>query len=495
MREKKRREILGKEKGLKPTSSGYIRIALGYPNTYSVGMSSLGFQWVWYLFNKRPDTICERFFYDTGNTTLESGRKIILFDFIAFSISYEMDYQRVIKMIEQTGLPVRADERDERMPVFIAGGGFASINPEPLAPFFDVIVVGDGEGVIDALLDRYHETKGVGKNEFLESIKDLRGIYIPSITFPVYRGGEIESFEGREVEQNVSFSHPVPFTPVVTPLSHFSDMELIEVERGCRFRCKFCTVGYVNAPFREYDMEEVLDVVNHHRIGLIGASLADYTKFDRIIERLKGRVTHIGVSSVRADRIKKHTMKSLVEMGLKTITIAPEVASKKLMGVISKGITEEQIMGFVNKANDSGIRRVKMYFLIGVPEEDLSDIEMMAGLIMKVNRAFNGEVRVSVNVMIPKPFTAFERLSLITKVDYNHRVSLLKKLIKGIRVDIMPYREAYTQTLFSRGDRRLFFDKNLDKDVFVYHMDSMNVLPWGFIKQNPSENQRGFSRG
>jgi len=144
-------------------------------------------------------------------------------------------------------------------------------------------------------------------------------------------------------------------------------------------------------------------------------------------------------------------------------------------------------MEFVDSANDSGIRWVKMYFLIGVPEEDLSDIEEMAGLITKLNKTFKGEVRMSVNVMIPKPFTAFEKVSLIPKEDYNQRVSLLRKLVKGIRVDIMPYAEAYTQTLFSRGDRRILFDKDINSDVFVYHMDSMDVLPWEFIKQNPSE--------
>ncbi|RKZ24119.1 hypothetical protein DRQ16_00530 [bacterium] len=461
--ERLRKHLLSKERGDRAKESAFIKVALGYPNTYRTGMSSLGFLTIWRMLNEREDTVAHRFFLDTGGITLEGGRKITLYDVVAFSISYEMDYVNAVKIIRNSGMNVLSCKRREEDPLFIAGGIITFSNPEPIAPFFDVIFLGDGEEVVDRFFDMLREEKEKGKG-WKERVKERAHEEFPSVYVP-------EKGENEKRPHRVEVLDYPGFSPILTPLSELP-MMLVEVGRGCPYRCSFCLVGNLQGEVRWRDAEEIIRCGEvEEKIGLLGSAVADHPEFEEILEGFYRMGKEVSVSSLRLDRVSYRVLELLKKLNLHTLTVAPEVSTPRLKKLIRKNITQERLFEFVRDAGKLGFPSLKLYYLFGLPGEDEGDVEAEVEEIEKVKEIFGGRVTASFNLFIPKKGTPMENYPLEEREGYRKKVKIIRK-IKGVDVSIMGYRDAFYQTLYSRGDRKigLFLagEEEINPEEYVY---------------------------
>jgi len=489
MKESLRKKFLENERGKIRPTGGFIKVALGYPNNYEVGMSNLGFQWIYFLINRKKESFTERFFYSDGYpVTLESGRKIILSDIIAFSISFEPDYFHAVEMIKNTGLNPLTEKRGGNDPIIIAGGGFTTINPEPIAPFFDIIFIGDGEGVIEKFIETVSKYKGKNnwKKKVKEDIAGIDGVYIPEYIKVGFTNENYKIVGNFPVKKNTYSGEEPAFTPILSNFAHFKDMELIEIERGCKFRCKFCSVGYVNGPFRMYKKDKILNNIFHKRVGLIGAALADYTGLENLLESLVGKVKHLGISSVRVDRLNSDTLKLLKKLYVNSITIAPEVASDRMRKKIGKFVSLNKIIRIVEIMNNVGITHLKLYYIIGLPDEEDRDVQRIIGDVKIISKTFKGNVSVSVNPFVPKPFTPFQLEPYIERKMFSRRVKMLRVGLRNVKLTIKPYMEGLIQTILSRGGRDvatgLLKGNVMDYKYYRNRLRNSCLHPWNIIE-------------
>ena len=463
-------------------------MAICYPNTYDVAMSNLGMQIIYREVNGREDWLCERAFlpdkdlmkvFDkTGEPliSLENRRPLSDFEILGLSVSFEMDYFNVPKILEMGRIPILAADRGDEATLVVMGGPVAFFNAEPLSPFVDVVLVGEGEHFIHSFLDAYGEGKarGLGRHELLRYLAiHVPGVYVPSLYRHEYDDdGHVvrivpeEGIPAKVERQWHELDQPAE-TVIATPNTEFGAMYLIEIARGCGRHCRFCMAGYCYRRPRVRPLEYVKEAVLRgkrlgKKIGLMGAAISDYPYIDELVEFIRSQGLAFSCASLRADSITPAIVKGLAESGQKTITLAPEAGSKHMRDIINKGITEEHLLHSIDLATAAGIRHVRMYIMVGLPMETDDDIQGIVDMTRRVQQHMAAignlsRITLSINPFIPKPFTPFQWMAMTEKKVVEKRLNFLKKALKDKQIELLiePLRSAYIQGVLSRGDRRV----------------------------------------
>ncbi|WP_427111962.1 radical SAM protein [Megasphaera sueciensis] len=463
-------------------------MAICYPNTYEVGMSNLGMQIIYREVNCHEGWQCERAFvpdkelaawYEKDHTpllTIENQRPLCDFELIGLSVNFEMDYFNVPYLLTQGRISPLAAERTEKDPLIIMGGPVAFFNPEPLTPFVDVCIVGEGEKVIHDLLKTYTliQEQGGTRQDVLDALAGVPGLYVPSLYIHEYdKEGNLcriipqKGAPASVARQWEELTEPGE-TVVTTPHTEFGAMYLIEIARGCGRHCRFCMAGYCYRRPRVRPLSYVKEAVLRgkalgKKIGLMGAAISDYPQIDELVSFIRSEGLSFSCASLRADSITPAIVKGLAESGQRTITLAPEAGSKRMRDVINKGITDEDLFRSIDLATAAGIMHVRLYIMIGLPWEEDEDIEAIVDMTQKVKdhmkRIGNtGKITLSINPFIPKPCTPFQWMPMASKKVVEHRLDIIKKAFhrqRQIELLIEPLRQCYIQGVLSRGDRRV----------------------------------------
>ncbi|MCO6450679.1 MAG: radical SAM protein [Caldilineales bacterium] len=511
-------QLDGETGAIRKDWGGRLAVALAFPNSYYVGMSSLALQILYRQFNSHTDVVCERVFWDKGGLeanrpllTLESGRAVAEADVWAFTISYEMDYFNVVEMLRQAGVPPLAEDRDESWPLLIAGGPGVTMNPEPIAPFFDAIVVGEGEEAIDKLIPLFQSAITAPRAELLAELDRMPGVYVPALVPPVSEQGtnprRIERLWVRDLER-----YP-PISSLYTNETEFGGMHLMEIARGCGRGCRFCLAGYVYRPPREQPLEKLLawaerGLQRDRRVGLISAAVSDHTQIDELAMALFEMGAEISVSSMRVDPISVPLVRAMRAGGAQTLTIAPEAGSRRLRDVISKTQTEEQLLQAVELAAELDFPQVKFYFMIGHPTETDEDIDELAAFVQKARGLFKRRIAMNATPFVPKAHTPFQWMPMTDARTLKKRQQSIQKQVGRMQVAVRADSPAWAeiQGVLSRGDRRLaqvllnipaltvrdFWETmarhGLERDEFLGQLDVGGAMPWYVVESGVSDN-------
>jgi radical SAM superfamily enzyme YgiQ (UPF0313 family) len=485
-----RRDILAQEQGTitKPWG-GKIPICLVFPNTYHVGMSNLGFQLLYRLLNSLPDVVCERAFlpeqsewqeYVRGNApllSLESHKPLFQFKIIAFSLPFENDFPNLLSLLQFAKIPFNARERDYRDPLIIAGGAAITLNPEPLAPFVDLFFIGEGEGALLDFLTLFRE-QGHDRKGLLQEACLIEGIYCPALYEPRYdEKGRLKEFvplgdsaPTRVKRRWVKDAGLIPSgSAILTPLTEFKAMFLMELNRGCPRQCRFCATRAIYLPFRNRAWETLMQEADQglgrgKRIGLVGSALGDHPAFNELCAYIQSKGGEVAISSIRADRVTAERAQLLAASRQRTVTMAPEAGTERLRKVVAKGLTDEEIFAAVEALAAHGITNLKLYFIIGLPTETWEDCEGIVTLVKRIRHHMGkggrkvGEITISIAPFVPKAWTPFQWHPF-------EEVKILKKKLQAVKKGIariprtrllheLP-KWGYVQTLLSMGDRRV----------------------------------------
>ena len=483
-----------------------IRFAMCFPDVYEIGMSHLGMQILYDMFNRREDVCCERVFSPWTDLdslmrrkriplfALESQDPVRDFDFLGFTIQYEMCYTNILQVLDLSGIPLHARDRGEADPLVI-GGGPCAYNPEPLAPFFDLFYIGEGETRYDVLFDLYKENRSRqgGRQAFLRKAARIPGIYVPAFYDVTYQeNGTIASFHPNEegiperiVKELVVNPDDAPYieNPIVPFIKVTQDRVVLEIQRGCIRGCRFCQAGNIYRPLREHSLEylkkyayQMLSSTGHEEISLSSLSSSDYSHLKELvtflIEEFHGKGVNISLPSLRIDAFSLDVMSKVQDVKKSSLTFAPEAGTQRLRDVINKGLTEEIILKGAAEAFRGGWNRVKLYFMLGLPTETREDQEGIALLAEKIAETFydevprekrNGRVQVtaSSSFFVPKPFTPFQWARMCTREEYLERAYVVKdkfKEMKNKKSLKYTYHDADVTILegvLARGDRRV----------------------------------------
>jgi radical SAM superfamily enzyme YgiQ (UPF0313 family) len=530
------RAILSKETGYVTKPRGdRLRVALAFPNTYWVGMSNLGLQSVYRLFNREDAIVCERFFLPPKQelaeqlrtnaplVTLESQTPVSEFDVIAFTVSFEWDYVNVLTLLRLAGVPRYAAERTSRHPLVVIGGAVTFVNPEPLAPFADVVAAGEGEALVPALGRAL--AGAAGRDDLLRRLAGERGFYVPSFYEPQYGSdGRLSGFAAaagaalpvRKAALATTDAADPPATGIFTPDTEFGSRFLVEVVRGCANLCRFCWAGYNYLPVRAFPTARILELAQaarkfSARAGLVSIALCDHPDIERILARLQEMGYGISPASLRLDDLTPRIVELLHASGERSITIAPEAGSDRLRRVVNKTVTNDEILDRAELIFASGIENLKLYYMIGLPTENDDDLVAIRDLTLQLRdrmlrharpRGQIGRIVGSVNPLVPKPATAYQWLPMEAPSSIERKIKRLRTLMAGIDnvyFNIKSERHSYYQALLSLGDRRVasaieaaerngqnwraaVAEAGLDADSYIFRDRSGDpVLPWDII--------------
>jgi radical SAM superfamily enzyme YgiQ (UPF0313 family) len=532
------RIVLSKEVGYTAKPHGNrLRVALAFPNTYWVGMSNLGFQTVYRLFNAEDDIVCERFFLPpkqelaamsaarTPLLTLESQTPVGEFDVVAFSVSFEWDYVNVLTLLRMAGIPARASDRTARHPLIVVGGAVTFVNPEPLALFADVVAAGEGEVLVPGLRRAFSEASD--RADLLRLCSQERGFYVPSLYEPQYApDGTITGYTTtapydvplpvRKAALKTTEAVDPPATSIFTPDTEFGSRFLVEVVRGCANLCRFCWAGYNYLPVRAFPADRILELAEQarryaSRAGLVSIALCDHPEIERILARLLELGYGISPASLRLDDLTEPIVRMLRQSGERSITIAPETGSDRLRRVINKTVTNDEILASAELIFATGIESLKLYFMIGLPTETDEDLVAIRDLTLQLKermmkyakpRGRVGSITGSVNALIPKPGTAYQWIPMEDTSVTDRKMKRLRSLMAGIDnvyFNIKSERHSYYQALLSLGDRRVapaieaaerngqnwraaVAETGVDADFYIFRDRSRDAfLPWDLI--------------
>lgn len=540
------RKILRSETGTVVKEwGGRTAVCLIYPNHYSVGMSNLGFQTIYGLLNDHPRIVCERTFLPTvadletlqrGSTpllSLESQRPLTDFEILAFSISFENDFVNLLAILDQARIPLESSKRTRSDPLIVAGGVAIFLNPEPLADFVDVFLLGEAEEVLLEFMERFNENcqTRASRDEFLQALGPLEGVYVPRFYQPVYdRDGFI---------QEVSVSPPFPprvkrryvrdieafmtASVIRTPNTEFGNMTLLEVNRGCPRGCLFCSACFLYRPYRNRSLENLMRAANveiqrGNRIGLTGAAISDHPGLEELCEYIVAQRGDFSLASVRLDNVTERLGRCLKKVGLKTVALAPEAGSERLRTLIHKGITEEDIFRATEILLRNDIINLRLYFLIGIPSETDEDVDAILQLTRRIKHRMLhaakstrrlGKIALSINGLVPKPSTPFQWAPFEDVSSLHRKLKVIRNGLKreaNVHVTHDVPKWAYVQSLLSRGDRRVgkillavhqnggdwkrgFRQVSINPDFYVYRERTRQELfPWDFIDHGVSKS-------
>ena len=464
------------------------KVAIVYPNTYFVGMSNLGLHIIYEEINLHPSSVCERIFlpekkeldvYDKTKTPLmsvETQRPMHQFDVVAFDVTFEMDYFHIPLMLRYGRVPVMSEDRTGFDPIVIAGGPCATFNPEPFADFIDAFIIGEGEGIVTAVLERIRKGRenGESREETISALAQIDGVYVPVLYTPQY--DDNKRFVGYDIAEGAPKTirrHFEPLTSggetvIATNFTEFGAMYIIEVARGCGRHCRFCMAGYCFRVPRVRPLDILKEGVDRaeklgKKVGLMGAAISDYPEVDELVTYIRSKDMRYSCASLRADSLTQAVVDGLAESGQKTITIAPETGSERLRRVINKGISEENLRTAAQLSAKSGIQHMRLYIMIGLPTETDEDIDAIIGLAERTQAHMaevgcKGRLTLSINPFIPKPFTPFQWMAMDHQKSVEKKLQYIKKsLQKNRRIEVLVEspKEAYIQGVLARGDRRL----------------------------------------
>lgn len=533
-----------------------IRFAFCFPDVYEVGMSHLGTRILYHTINERKDTYCERVFAPWPDMeaelrkneiplmTLETKDAISEFDILGFTLQYEMSYTNILNMLDMANITIRASKRGEYEPIVMAGGPCA-YNPEPLYDIVDFFEIGEGEEIMNEVLDIYKNYKGKGKKqEFLREISKIEGVYVPSLYEVTYKEDKtIKEFKPKfdDVPAKVKKRIVNNFDKVDFPLDMIvpyseivHDRVVLETSRGCTNGCRFCQAGMIYRPVREKttntlldQARKMIDATGYQEVSLASLSICDYSDIQNLVSNLilehSNKNVGVALPSIRVDAFSVDLIKEIQKVRKTGLTFAPEAGSQRMRDIINKGLTEERILEATKNAFESGWSTIKLYFMIGLPYEEIEDAagigelaEKMANVyygIPKEKRAKGLKITVSTSILVPKPFTPFQWAPMARPDEIWNKIDAVKGAIKSraINYNYHEQKTSFMEAVFARGDRRTCelliraFEKgakfdgwseyfnfdvwmeamkecNIDEDFYVYRDRNYDeILPWDFI--------------
>ena len=465
---------------------GSFRVALCYPNLYFVAMSNLGFQSVYAMLNALPDVVCERAFLPddidkeelerTGSplVSFETGTPLRDFDALAFSVSFENDYLHVLQMLRLGGVPLRTADRGHRDPLVILGGSALFLNPEPLAPFADLVAAGEGEALVVKMMDGI--LGGTEPRQGLDRLTAKDGFYVPSrYDVRYHEDGTVAAYDGPGAvvrQRGWPGKMPLPESVILTPHTEMSMKYMVEISRGCPCMCRFCWAGYNYLPVRGFTRKEIVDRARDvrgatNRIGLVSTAVCDHPEIEGIVDDLAALDYEVSVASLRLDDLTPSFVFKLADTGVQGLTLAPECGSDRMRRILNKQFTNEEILEKATWIFENGIQNLKLYYMVGLPFEDHADVEAIVTLTEAIrermlavgrSRGRVGRLHPSINPFVPKPGTPYQWLPMEDPRETDRKLQFLRKAFGRMpNVDAIckSARTGWSQSMLALGDRRV----------------------------------------
>jgi radical SAM superfamily enzyme YgiQ (UPF0313 family) len=441
-----------------------LKIGLCYPNVYRAGMSGLTIKLIYTLFNMRDDVLCERFFIPTLKepwTSLESNQPLKKFDVVAFTLQYEEDYTNIVQMLLRSGVPPRREDRKNGDPIVVAGGPCATANPEPMSDFIDFFVIGEVEPILDEMVDQLKAYKG--DRGRIKAFADIEGVYVSQISNPTER---VWTHNLNETFHPVA--QQVPIVDDHSPyMTIFGKTFTVEETRGCSRQCRFCLLKHISHPRRERNFAKVEEIIDEGtkltpvgKVSLIGASVFDYSRLEDVCEFIVSHGFELSIPSIRPESVTEKLAKLLAKGKQKSVSMAPDAASLRMLDVSCKHMDMDALVNAAEVLLSQRVNRLKLYFMVGLPGENMEDVKAITDLSKRIAKAGYGSksVHLSVNPLVPKPHTPFQWEKMASVPNIREKLNLLRKLFKGDRrfvTEGIDPRHAQIQAFLSRGGREI----------------------------------------